>query len=141
MSARRKLRDFYKLDPNDPESTGEKEQNNEDKDDSVAEDVDLPDTLPAEYTENLLSNATLAELISTEDAIAQEKAALESSQRELVNNNYKKLIQAAKSLEYLNGQGALTGLEALAASVQAISDQSRDLWTSENGRAQDELSS
>lgn len=129
MSARSKLRDFYKLKPDEVDAEPEEVDSTiEDH----ADDLDLPGTLPHEYAKNLLSTAGLAELLATEEAISQEKAALESSQRELVNNNYKKLIQAANTLEYLNGQSALAGLEALATPVQSIADLSKKLWTSDN---------
>lgn len=152
--SRRALRDFYKLPENalDPSSrTGSdvslpRDPNEEaspqgspsrNSVDAMLELGEEPLTTMGEldqsnpdipkFVSKLAETQALPNFISTISQIKREQIALESAQRELVNDNYKKLIKAAEMLSYVSKQGDLINLEELTESVKSLSEWSSKL--------------
>lgn len=85
-------------------------------------ELDQPNPDVSNFVSKLAENQTLPNFISTITQIKREQVALESAQRELVNDNYKKLIKAAEMLSYVSKQGDLANLEELTDSIDSLSE-------------------
>lgn len=87
-------------------------------------ELDRDDLDVEEFVRKLADEQPLASFIATADQIRREEASLASAQRELVNDNYKKLIRAAETLGYLSSQGDLAGVNSLVEPVGRLTE-----WT------------
>lgn len=121
--SRKALREFYRLQEasNQPEPEPEFSLSTEQDDFTELEELDAENVDIHEFVDKTIRDHGLAHLVATIGQISRERNALASSQRELVNDNYKKLIQAAETLGYLSSQGDLAGLEELSKPVHELS--------------------
>lgn len=125
--ARQKLREFYKLQSQEQPAQPAPVQEalsitNEDAELNATslDALDAPDANAEEFVNNLIQNVGLVQFIQISDQVRREKLTLASAQRELVNDNYRKLIQAAETLGYLSKQGDLAGIMDLTEPVNAF---------------------
>ena len=87
---------------------------------TAASELDSPDLDVDSYISKLLAGSSLAGLAKTVAQLDHEVNTFDSEQKSLVYNNYKKLIRAASTLEYLTESKSLDNLEALAPQFEAI---------------------
>lgn len=114
--SRKALREFYKL----REARAEPPPQHEVDELTEVAELDGADVDVDAYVARAVQEHGLAAFVALVEQIRKERNALASAQRELVNDNYKKLIQAAETLGYLSSQGDLAGLEALQAPVHTF---------------------
>lgn len=138
--SRKALREFYKLKAGDsgssspsvngsdilksePVAVPTEQPVEQDSDDfTELEELDQEDVDIDAFVSKTIKDYGLIHFIATANQIRKERNALASSQRELVNDNYKKLIQAAETLGYLSTQGDLAALEELQPTVHEFSE-------------------
>ncbi|PRT54134.1 Vacuolar protein sorting-associated protein 51 [Wickerhamiella sorbophila] len=114
--ARKALRDFYKIEE-------EAEINIDTHHELSLNHLDTPGLDPKQYVSELLASSSLAELAKTAANLEHEINALDSEQKSLVYNNYKKLIHASETLNYIAGNGPRQGLENLVPLFDEIAQQ------------------
>lgn len=144
-TTRKALRDFYKL-PSETQS-GKKEDEEkadsnaksepaslpieQDEDDDTEgtkiEELDNEDISVKDFVHKLAQTESLERFVAVADQIKREEQMLASSQRELVNDNYKKLIFAAETLGYLSSQGDLAGVSSLDEPVERLTQWTQKL--------------
>lgn len=107
-SARRRLREFYKLQegtqPNTPPldsgSTSDRTISEDDNDTEDYEQTELDEGMEVdEYVKKLVDGNDMKHLIKHEKALIQQLGALNSKKKALVYNNYNKLISASGTLQ------------------------------------------
>lgn len=114
--ARKALRDFYKIQE-------EANINIDTHHELSLNDLDKPGLDPKEYVAQLVTSSSLAELAKTAVNLEHEINTLDSEQKSLVYNNYKKLIHASETLSYIAGNGPQQGLENLVPLFDEIAKQ------------------
>lgn len=114
--ARKNLRDFYKLQKEETSSAVDVQHELS----LTLNDLDAPSVDANEYVAKLLTGGSLSELARTAAGLEHEINTLDSEQKSLVYNNYKKLIRASETLGYIAGTGPLDGLEAMVPQFEEI---------------------
>lgn len=143
-TTRKALRDFYKL-PSETHSkpTPDEAANNgnvesgpenfpvEQDEDGIEstklQELDTEEVKVEDFVNNLAHTESLESFVAIADQIKREEQMLASAQRELVNDNYKKLIRAAETLNYLSSQGDLAGVKNLEEPVLRLTEWSQNL--------------
>lgn len=128
-SAREALRDFYRLRDNRVKSTDilsgvQQLQTPDDEDDICSETtaaLDAADVDAQEFAAHLLGTGSLDQIVDVHHALNHDLKALDSQQKALVYNNYKKFIKASESLQSISATSTLEGLGDVAAAVEEMS--------------------
>lgn len=146
-TTRKALRDFYKLPSeaqngkdesgedrkaktdtnNDNQSLPIEQDEDDETEDTKIEELDNEEVSVKDFVHKLAQTESLERFVAIADQIKREEQMLASSQRELVNDNYKKLIFAAETLGYLSSQGDLAGVSSLDEPVERLTKWTQSL--------------
>lgn len=128
--SRKALRDFYKLRPQEPqEAPAEVRDKLPDSEDDVLSELDAPGFDADKFVEQL-SDGEILNIVKAHRELITQVRTLDSEQKALVYNNYKKLIKASETLEYTNASNS-EWIDKLAAEIDSIADLVRTKHTTQ----------